>query len=550
MKMIIDVVAEPGQDASTLFSKVAFPAIAYVSLAALLGFTFRFYDWLSIKTYPKMKKHIVSEMFADLGLHSYSYFQKSFSGSFGNKINDMARSATAVISSTIDNFFSRFLSLVVGAITMYFVSPSFAIVMVCWSVVFISISIYLSKNILFYSALASEFRSSVVGKIVDSIGNILNVKLFGREKYENQYIDKALDGFVEKEETLRWYLFKVKVIYFVLILSLIAAMVWLLIYERSQERVTVGDFALILTLTMALIDEIFFIANQLVPFSEELGTAKQAFSIFSTSPEITDVKGALPLKISKGEIVFDKVHFSYDKGNNLFSEKSVTILPKQKVGLVGFSGSGKSTFVNLILRFFDVDSGHIYIDGQDIKNVSQQSLREHIAMIPQDPHLFHRTMMENIRYGNISASDDEVVVCSKKAFCHEFIENLDNGYFSLVGERGVKLSGGQRQRVAIARAMLKNAPILILDEATSSLDSITENEIQQSLSSIMENATTLVIAHRLSTLSNMDRILVFDKGKIVEDGTHSELLEQGGHYAKLWSMQVGGFLGDAQLSED
>ena len=238
------------------------------------------------------------------------------------------------------------------------------------------------------------------------------------------------------------------------------------------------------------------------------------------------------------------MHFHYIPGRNIFSGKSITIHAGERIGLVGFSGSGKSTFVNLIMRLYDVESGRILIDGQDISHVTQDSLRAAIAMIPQDSMLFHRTLMENIRYGNPAASDEEVIAVSKQAHCHEFILQTESGYNALVGERGVKLSGGQRQRIAIARAILKNAPILILDEATSSLDSSTEKYIQQGLSALMQQRTTIVIAHRLSTLAHLDRILVFKEGEIIEDGSHSALLAAKGHYAMLWHMQAGGFLPD------
>jgi len=226
-----------------------------------------------------------------------------------------------------------------------------------------------------------------------------------------------------------------------------------------------------------------------------------------------------------------------------------SIRPSEKIGLVGFSGSGKSTLLNLSLRLFEPQAGSILIDGQDIQTVSQESLRAAIAMIPQDPMLFHRTLMENIRYGRLDATDEEVIEAATKAHAHEFILDTDDGYDSLVGERGVKLSGGQRQRIALARAILKDASILLLDEATSSLDSITERHIQESLSFLMENKTVVVVAHRLSTLSHLDRIIVFHDGAIVEDGTHRELLRRKGHYAKLWSMQAGGFLPDIEVPE-
>lgn len=545
MKLIIDTVSDPNTTTENLFDAVKFPVILYISLGVISAFVFRFYDWVMIKTFPKMKCEIISEMFDYVQGHSYNYFQQNFSGSLSNKIQDMARGVATVINHIIEHFVSRGLALSVGAAMMYFVHPVFSYALIIWSVIFITVAALLSKRGQKYSAAFSESRSAVAGKIVDTVTNILNVKLFAREGYESRYLQSKLDEVASKDRRLHWYLLKVKVFYSVAIVSLTTTMVSLLIYERSQHAVTVGDFALILTLTMMLIEEVFFIANQLVVFSEELGVCQQALTIISPKQEIVDEPNAKPLHVSRGEIVFDKVHFQYKKGQSVFADKSIVIHPRQKVGLVGFSGSGKSTFVNLILRFFDLDSGQIKIDGQDIKAVTQASLRSQIGMIPQDPVLFHRTLMDNIRYGRLDATDDEVVECSKKANCHEFIEKLHGQYASLVGERGVKLSGGQRQRIAIARTMLKNAPILILDEATSSLDSVTEHYIQDSLELLMEDRTTIVIAHRLSTLARMDRILVFSDGHIVEDGTHTALLQLNGHYAKMWSMQAGGFLKDS-----
>jgi ATP-binding cassette subfamily B protein len=282
-------------------------------------------------------------------------------------------------------------------------------------------------------------------------------------------------------------------------------------------------------------------------FNESLGNLNQAIKVIYQANEIKDKEGAKQLTINKGNIVFEKLGFSYDQGKSaLFSNLSVKILDGQKVGLVGYSGGGKTSFVNLILRLYEISEGSILIDNQDIRDVTQDSLRRAIAMIPQEPVLFHRTLLENIRYGRIEATDEEVIAASKRAYAHEFISKLPENYHTLVGERGIKLSGGQRQRIAIARAILKNAPILILDEATSQLDSVTEEYIQTSLAELMQGKTTIVIAHRLSTLLHMDRILVFDQGKIIQDGTHAELLAQAGLYKTLWDAQVGGFLPDKQ----
>ncbi len=544
MKVIIDRVSSP-EASENLFAVTYIPAIIYVLVSFLIGAVQRFYDWVSMNTFPKMKTEVIAEMFDYVEGHSYSYFQHNFAGSLANKINDMAKGITRIIDRLISDFLGRFLCFIVGAATMYLVNPYFAFVLITWGVIFIAVSLLCLKRAQKYSEIFSEAKSKIVGKVVDSLSNILNIKLFSRNAYESRYLRATLADTVAKDKKLHWYLLKVKTFYGLSITVLIGCMTWLLIYERSQNRVTIGDFTLIFTLTMVLIDQVYFLATELVDFAEDIGMCKQALSVVSSKNEIVDCPNAAPLQVPQGEIMFNKVHFRYKKASSIFTDKSIVINPGEKVGLVGFSGSGKSTFVNLILRFFDIDSGQILIDGQDIKKVTQESLRSHIAMIPQDPVLFHRTLMENIRYGRIEATDAEVIECSKKAHCHEFIEKLAEGYQALVGERGVKLSGGQRQRIAIARALLKNAPILILDEATSSLDSVTENYIQESLKLLMCARTTIVIAHRLSTLFDMDRILVFCDGSIVEDGTHKELIAiEDGHYAELWNMQAGGFFSE------
>lgn len=317
-----------------------------------------------------------------------------------------------------------------------------------------------------------------------------------------------------------------------------------LVHLHSQKLITAGDFALVFMVNFKIVDRMFELSQNLRDFITNWGSVDQALVILDDTPEIQDAPSATVLKVTQGQIIFNKVKFNYKSTERLFQDISVTITPGQKVGLVGYSGGGKSTFVNLILRLYDAIDGSILIDGQNIKDVTQDSLHENIGMIPQDPSLFHRSLFENIRYGKITASDDEVIKASKLANAHEFITKFPHGYKSLVGDRGVKLSGGQRQRIAIARAFLKNSPILILDEATSQLDSVTENVIQSSLWELMQGKTTIVIAHRLSTLLQMDRILVFDDGKIIEDGTHQELLSKDTIYKTLWDAQVGGFLPD------
>jgi ATP-binding cassette subfamily B protein len=303
------------------------------------------------------------------------------------------------------------------------------------------------------------------------------------------------------------------------------------------------------SLGLLVIEQARGLSRKFLEFFEYLGNVADGVGIIVRPHEVLDSPGAGALAVTRGEIRIEGIHFAYTPGHPVFSGLDLVIRPHEKVGFVGFSGSGKSTLVNLVLRLFELQDGRILIDGQDIRDVTQESLRAAIAMIPQDPMLFHRTLMENIRYGRLEASDDEVREAARQAHAHEFIAATEEGYASLVGERGVKLSGGQRQRIALARAILKDAPILLLDEATSALDSVTERSIQDSLERLMREKTVVVIAHRLSTLAHLDRIVVFHEGRIVEDGRHAELLARNGHYARLWSMQAGGFLPDREIGE-
>ncbi len=318
----------------------------------------------------------------------------------------------------------------------------------------------------------------------------------------------------------------------------------LLIFYWIQSKITTGEVIQVFNTTFNVI-MILWISGDLMPqFFRSFGIASQALSVMNDPQDVIDPPYSQPLIVKGGEIIFENVCFQYGE-KKLFDNKDVHIKGGEKIGLVGYSGAGKSTFVNLILRFYPITKGRILIDGQDIAQITLDSLHKQVALIPQDPLLFHRTLEENIQYGNIQASQEEIIQAAKLAHCDEFIRKCPNGYASLVGERGTKLSGGERQRIAIARAMLASAPILILDEATSSLDSVTEQFIQESLERVMQNRTTLVIAHRLSTLTKMDRILVFEQGKVVEEGSHSELIAKAGHYARMWDMQSGGFLPEA-----
>lgn len=502
---------------------------------------------LQIYTFPRFRASIRAAVFEYVKAHSHDYFSSHFAGNLGKKLGDLPTSAQAVMEIICFQFVTAGVGSIVVLTMMYITQPFFALILLVWLCIHLGLTaIFLRYGNLLWVR-HSDSVSTLSGKIIDVFSNILNVRLFANEQYESRYLKNYQRDEIKKSKKAMWLMEITRIGLGLNGLFLVFGMLCLLIYSWSRHWITLGDFTQVGMQSFWLLGWIWFVSYQMTVFARELGVVSDALNLVRKKHDLVDAENALPIQITRGEIVFDQVNFSYHKGHEIFKHLNAVIPAGQKVGLVGFSGSGKTTLVNLILRFFDVQKGKILIDGQDIALVTQESLRSQIAMIPQDPGLFHRSLMDNIRYGRITATDDEVIQASKLAHCHEFIETLDAGYASLVGERGVKLSGGQRQRIAIARAILKNAPILILDEATSSLDSVTEKLIQDSLRHLMEDRTTLVIAHRLSTLADMDRILVFDQGKLVEEGTQQQLLQMKGHFSRLWAMQADGFLPDSRV---
>ena len=487
-------------------------------------------------------------MFAYTEKNSFQFFQDNFSGTIASNIKSIADNIFDMLINLAPHVIRQLTQIMLTLITMYFINPIFCIAFALWVVVFLLISLVFCKKVSVYSDALAESHALLSGKITDSIGNANNVRLFAREDYEVNYLNRFLNDAANKLRRLEWFSLRLSLVQSLSITALIAVLLYVLITLRMQDLVTPGDFAFILGLALYVSEGTWWLTEQVLKLSDLVGRVNQSIRMLVVPHEITDIPDAKHIIVTQGNIEFQDVAFQYKRSQNLFENKSVTIPGGQRVGLVGFSGSGKTTFVNLIVRLFDVSSGAIKIDDQNINTVTQDSLHENIGFIPQDPVLFHRSLMENIRYGKIDATDEEVIAAAKKAHAHEFIIATPDGYQSLVGERGIKLSGGQRQRISIARAMLKNAPILILDEATSALDSVTEGYIQDSLTTLMQGKTVIVIAHRLSTLLEMDRILVFDQGKIVEEGTHQALMAQQGMYATLWNSQVGGFLLDEEMS--
>ena len=512
--------------------------------AAVIGMeaAFRIRDLLTAQAFPQLEADIRMTMFDHVQKHSPKYFNEHFSGSLANRIGDMVMMSSTLLRNLLMLFIPAVLICISMTIIFAQMSAFLALIVGVWIVVHSTLSWAFTLKCAKYSYLHGIARSTLVGKIVDSFTNNFAVNLFFRFRFEKDHIAQF-----QKEEKKTSYLAQLYSVKMFTSLSAafaveIFALTGYMIYFWRQGLISTPDVVQLFYTLMNASMVIWVVSDKAPEFFQALGIAKQALSVMQDPQDILDPSHALHLSVNKGEIVFENVTFHYGK-KKIFQNKNVRIEAGEKVGLVGYSGAGKSTFVNLILRFFKIEEGRILIDGQDIASVSLESLRKHVALIPQDPILFHRTLADNIRYGSVEASLEEVVCAAKLAHCDAFIQKA-GGYDALVGERGTKLSGGEKQRVAIARAMLLKAPILILDEATSALDSVTEKYIQDSLEKLMVNRTTIVVAHRLSTLSKMDRILVFDNGKIIEQGSHLELLQKKRHYAHMWEMQAGGFLPD------
>jgi ATP-binding cassette subfamily B protein len=542
VKEIIDAVTLANQTDADIFaaSKDGLVLFALLNLGIVL-FS-RASGAMLVLTGPYLRAEIRKSLFSYLQHHSHRYFISHFAGSLANRIAEVSMSSMHALWTITFDFYPLVIKSLVALIILFNASGELALVLSLWLAVYIYVSYLLARRCRVYAQDFAEARSLVTGKVVDSVTNVMNAKMFARRQYEEDYLTDYLNHEVDHALRTYWYMEKLRWFQFTAAMVLMVAMVGYALKIWSEGNMTVGEFSMVAGLAIMLIEAARGLSRSFLEFFEYLGNISDGVSVFVQPHEIIDKPDAPVLQVTRGEIVFDNVTFIYHEGLQVFEHLQVTIEPKQQVGLVGFSGSGKSTFVNLILRLFEAQGGAIRIDGQDILDVTQDSLRESVSMIPQDPQLFHRSLMENIRYGRLDATDEEVVEAARKAHAHEFILQTEKQYESLVGERGVKLSGGQRQRIAIARAILKDSPILILDEATSALDSVTEKKIQLGLDNLMKGRTVVVVAHRLSTISHMDRILVFDQGKIIEDGSHQQLLQRDGHYAHLWNMQAGGFL--------
>lgn len=504
---------------------------------------FRIQGFLMAKIFPRFEASIRMSMYNYVQNHSYQYFSKRFAGSLANRISDMTQSATRIIQQCIVLFAPVLFALLIASVVFYQLSPQFFFLLVFWSVLHLGISFASAKKSAHLSKMHAKARSKLSGNIVDTFANIINVKIFANQRYEYQHsLPYQNDERNKNSQAMRFSEIIAICLNFSNFLFPGVLFTWAIIHGWQRGSITLGSLVLIFNIMWNMQQLVRRVGSEMRSLYKELGICQQSMELLQKDHDIQDQGHAKDLTITEGRIEMDAVDFSYANGKQVFHDLTVHIDAGSKVGLVGFSGSGKSTFVHLLMRFFEIDSGVISIDGMNINDFTIKSLRRQISLTPQNPTLFHRTLRENIQYGNLMADEKAIMAASKHAHCHEFICKLPEGYAAMAGERGVNISGGERQRIAIARSFLENAPILILDEATSALDAVTEQYIQDALSQLMQGRTTLVIAHRLSTIMAMDRILVFHQGQIIEDGRHEDLIQQGGHYAMMWRNQSRGFL--------
>ncbi|MDM7858999.1 ABC transporter ATP-binding protein [Alteromonas sp. ASW11-36] len=486
---------------------------------------------------------------------SLSFFQNEFAGRVATKVMQTALAVRETVMKLLDLMVYVAVYFFSVVALVFTTDWRLSIPLLVWLVVYIVILRVLVPKLKAISERQADARSMMTGRIVDSYTNMMTVKLFSHSQRESDYAKEAMHGFLHTVYPQMRLVTVLEACIEFLNGSLIFVMGALSVYLWLEQIATPGDIAIAIALCLRLNGISHWIMWEVSSLFENIGTVQDGINTLSRPVSVTDVKQAEPLAVRGGGITFKDVDFSYQDTAQpdvpkipVFEKLNLTIKPGEKIGLVGRSGAGKSTLVNLLLRFYDIQGGSVQIDGQNIQQVSQESLRAQISMVTQDTSLLHRSVRDNIVYGREDATEEAMINAAQQAEAHDFIQLLSDasnrrGYDAHVGERGVKLSGGQRQRIAIARVMLKDAPILILDEATSALDSEVEVAIQGCLNQMMENKTVLAIAHRLSTIAQMDRLLVLDKGQIVESGTHAELLEQNGIYAKLWAHQTGGFIG-------
>lgn len=537
LKLVVDAFSS---NTDVSYQTLYWPIIIFISAQILLDIVWRSADIAEWRSEPYVRRSILLQVYDYVQHHPYQFFQNTRSGSITSKIKGILDGYDNFWAAMHHDFTPKVANTIILTATLSVVNVKVCLFVFLWGICFFFIMYKFSKITDKLSFETATYRHNIFGLIADNISNIFTIFSFATRKEEVRRLDYVIKkDFIPSGIKLYKFNFISNIVagilYWIMLISLFIYM----IYLRKSGQATTGDLVFVMSISIKMSWDLWQMIQKMQDFMKNMGDFKSAFDLLTVTREKSNDTNRTNIHIIRPSIAFNNVSFSYEPSKPVFTELSLKIKPGEKVGLVGISGAGKSTLVSLLLKYFPLDQGNILIDNQDINHCTVDSVRENIAVIPQDILLFHRSIIDNIRYGNLNASDDEVFRAASMAKIDHFIQSLPEQYHTIVGERGVKLSGGQRQRIAIARAILKNAPILILDEATSSLDTKTEQLIQESLNSILDNSniTVIAIAHRLSTLKHMDRIIVLEQGKIIEEGTHTELSLSDSVYKKLWELQ-------------
>ncbi|MEX2052553.1 MAG: ABC transporter ATP-binding protein [Candidatus Paceibacterota bacterium] len=543
VREVIDLLSSGG-DRAVIYGQVITLAFYMIGIVIIYNIGFRTGDYANAYFQSKVMERLYNFTFSRLLEHSYHFFSNNFSGSIVAKSKRFKKSFETLIDVASFQIWFSLVSLTGVVVVLFLNVPALAWMFLAWASVYLTVTFFFIKRKIFYDSLEAQADSVVTARLSDAILNILNIKIFSADWREISAF-KAVTSDEEIKRRKAWYFDNFQnVVKAVMMFILQTAVLFLSLRLWYTGALTLGTFILIQTYMVTIFMILWNLGRSLSKAVKSLTEMQEVVDIFDIVPDILEPEKPEILRIKEGKIVFDKVSFTYKGGISVLDNFNLEIEPGERIGLVGHSGAGKSTITKLLLRFTDTSSGRILIDSQELRNLTQNDLRGVISYVPQESILFHRTIRKNIAYGKFNATDLEIQEVARRAHAHDFITAMPNGYDTIVGERGVKLSGGERQRVAIARAMIKNAPIIILDEATSSLDSVSESYIQAALGELMKGKTTIVVAHRLSTIQKMDRIVVLKRGQIVEMGSHQELIGKKGVYAELWSHQSGGFLSE------
>jgi ATP-binding cassette subfamily B protein len=504
--------------------------------------TYRLYDYVDRNTGPRMRGLAQKYLFTYLLGHSPRYFQDNFAGKLGQKVKQAGQAVIGILGIVCMDAVRVAGLVVLGGILMAIQAPSYAVILLVWTALYLSVVFALARRCVVLSKALSEEVSTSTGRLIDAISNADLIRAFAKAVYERKFISYFLVDEMNASRRLRAFLLMMRFFMQSATLLLLVALIWVTAKDILRGAISLGAFTMIYLLANQIGRGVQDLSFRMLDYFEQLGTLSEALDLVSAPHEIVDVPGAKPLHVAQGHIRFENVSFRHPNGYQVFENLDLDIQPGERVGLVGPSGAGKSTLVKLLRRQFEPQQGRIVIDDQDIAHVTWDSLNEAIAEVQQMPGVFHRNVRDNIRYARPLAEVEEVESAARQAHAHDFIAERDEGYDMIVGEQGIKLSGGERQRVAIARALVKDARILVLDEATSSLDSESEHLIQSALWTLVQGRTVIAIAHRLSTIAGMDRVVYLDNGRILEDGPHRVLLANKGPYSRLWNRQMGGFI--------